>query len=252
MARLFWIGAGVGAHVLLAVTVCFLFPFLMDGRGAADAPVAPWWWGIDTLLALQFGLSHSLLLLPPVRGRLERVIPRPLYGCVFTAMTCLSLLLVILAWRSSGTIVYRLEGGADTAMRSAYCLSWCALLYTLGLTGYGWQTGWTPFWAWLRGRAAPPRRFTIHGAYHWLRHPVYLVFLSQVWLTPAMTLDRLLLSSVFTVYILMGSYLKDRRLVFYLGDTYRDYQARVPGYPLMVGPLGRISMSGKLNAPLPR
>ncbi len=249
MVRLFGIGAGVGAHVLLVVTVWFLFPFLLDGRGLAESATAPWWCAADVLLALQFGVSHSLLLLPGVRKRLERGIPRPLYGCLFTATTCLSLLLLILAWRPSGVLVYRLEGWADGAMRGAYLLSWAALVYTLGLTGYGWQTGWTPFWAWLRGRPAPPRRFAIHGAYRLLRHPVYLAFLAQVWLTPVMTLDRLLLTAVFTGYILLGSYLKDRRLLFYLGDTYREYQARVPGYPLALGPLGRVPASELLSEP---
>jgi len=240
MMRLLWITAGLGAHLLLAVTVWFLFPFLCDGRGRAEASAAPLWGRIDVLLALQFGVGHSLLLLPRVRTLLERWIPRPLYGCLFTALTCVSLLLLILAWRPSGIVIYRLEGWADTVMRGAYCGSWLALLYTLGLTGYGWQTGWTPFWASLRGRQPPPRSFTTPGAYRLLRHPVYLAFLSQVWLTPVMTLDRLLLCGVFTIYILIGSYLKDRRLLFYLGDTYREYQARVPGYPLAFGPLGRV------------
>jgi protein-S-isoprenylcysteine O-methyltransferase Ste14 len=240
MLRMLGIGAGVGAHVLLGVTVWFLFPFLMDGRGSAESPAAPLWWCADLLLALQFGISHSLLLLPAVRNRLERRIPRPLYGCLFTATTCLSLLLLILTWQPSGVLVYRLEGWADTTMRGAYLMSWAALIYTLGLTGYGWQTGWTPFWAWLRGRPAPPRRFTTPSAYRVMRHPVYLAFLAQVWLTPVMTFDRALLTAVFTVYIFLGSYLKDRRLLFYLGDVYRAYQARVPGYPLALGPLGRV------------
>lgn len=251
MARLLGIGAGVGAHLLLAVTVWFLFPFLLDGRGAADSAAAPWWWSIDLLLALQFGVSHSLLLLPHVRDGLERFVPRALYGCLFTAMTCLSLLLLILTWQPSGLLVYRLEGWADTAMRGAYIASWMGLLYTLGLTGYGWQTGWTPFWAWLHERKPPPRRFSELSAYKFLRHPVYLAFLSQIWLTPVMTLDRLLLAAIFTVYIFVGSYLKDRRLLFYLGDVYRDYQARVPGYPLLVGPLGRVSVRAAPEASSP-
>jgi protein-S-isoprenylcysteine O-methyltransferase Ste14 len=240
MSRLLWICTGVGAHLFLAVTVWLLFPFLMDGQTAAGLNAAPLWWCIDAALALQFGLGHSLLLLPCIRSRLERLIPRPLYGCIFTAMTCLSLVLLILAWQPSGIVIYRLEGGAETAMRAAYVLSWGVPIYTLGLTGYGWQTGWTPFWAWLRGQAAPPRHFTVCGAYRYLRHPVYLAFFAQVWLTSVMTLDRLLLCSIFSVYILIGSYLKDRRLLFYLGDTYRAYQAHVPGYPLMIGPLGRV------------
>ncbi|MEI7781782.1 MAG: hypothetical protein WCJ18_07640, partial [Planctomycetota bacterium] len=42
-------------------------------------------------------------------------------------------------------------------------------------------------------------------------------------------------------YIFVGSALKDGRLVHFMGDTYRDYQARVPGYPgVGFGPLGRV------------
>jgi hypothetical protein len=41
MIRLLGLGAGVGAHLLLAVTVWFLFPFLRDGRGAAESAAAP-------------------------------------------------------------------------------------------------------------------------------------------------------------------------------------------------------------------
>ncbi len=55
-----------------------------------------------------------------------------------------------------------------------------------------------------------------------------------------MTLDHAVLTAVWTAYIFYGSTLKDRRLVHYLGNTYREYARRVPGYPLvMVGPLGR-------------
>ena len=55
-----------------------------------------------------------------------------------------------------------------------------------------------------------------------------------------MTLDRALLTGLLTTYIFIGSCLKDRRLLFYLGDRYRRYQAHVPGYPLAPGPLGRV------------
>jgi methanethiol S-methyltransferase len=74
-----------------------------------------------------------------------------------------------------------------------------------------------------------------------MRHPVYLSFLGLIWFAPTVTLDRALLIAVWTVYIFLGSYLKDRRLQYYLGPTYREYQARVPGYPgMIVGPLARV------------
>ena len=240
----------LAAHLSLAVTVWFLFPFL---QGLAPPPAPPpfpppaggggWGWGLaDILLVVQFGVSHSLLLAPPVRRRLERLLPSALHGCLFCLTTCLSLLLLILAWQRTPVVVWNLDGAARWVVCGAYLLSWAALLYALGLTGYGWQTGWTLFWAWFRGRPAPRRRFEERGAYRWLRHPVYLAFLGQIWLTPTATLDRLMMMVLLTAYIAVGSWLKDRRLVFYLGDVYRNYQARVPGYPLVgFGPLARVA-----------
>ena len=231
----------LAAHAALAVTVWLLFPFL---QGLAPPPAeatSPVWWLIDGLLVLQFCLPHSLLLAPPVRDRLDRWLPSALHGCFFCLTTCLSLLLLVALWQRTPFVVWRLDGWAAWAVCGAYDLSWVALLYTLGLTGYGWQTGWTPFWAWFRGAAPPRRRFTERGAYRWLRHPVYLAFLGQIWLTPTATLDRALLMGLLTVYVAVGSWLKDRRLLFYLGERYRSYQARVPGYPLVRwGPLGRV------------
>jgi hypothetical protein len=61
-----------------------------------------------------------------------------------------------------------------------------------------------------------------------------------------MTLDHAVLTGVWTVYIFIGSYLKDRRLTHYLGDAYRAYQAKVPGYPLVpFGPLGKVEFKTK-------
>jgi protein-S-isoprenylcysteine O-methyltransferase Ste14 len=225
------LGLAITAHAALAVLVLFLFPFL---QGMASPPAAddgPSWWLLDGLLAVQFGVLHSLLLLPAMRKRLERFIPSPLYGCVFCLTTCLSLLLVMACWQRSAVVVWRLNGWTAWPVEAVYLLSWCGLAYTLSLTGYGWQTGWTPFWSWFRGRQTPRRKFEERGPYRVLRHPVYLCFLGLIWCTPTATLDRALLIGVWTAYVAVGSWLKDRRLEFYLGEVYRRYRARVPGYP---------------------
>jgi hypothetical protein len=45
---------------------------------------------------------------------------------------------------------------------------------------------------------------------------------------------------VWTAYIFIGSCLKDQRMTFYLGDRYREYASRVPGYPaVFFGPLAK-------------
>jgi protein-S-isoprenylcysteine O-methyltransferase Ste14 len=235
-SRVFWIAFGVANHALLAVTVWSVFWFL---KGHDSAPRGGSL-ALDAALALQFGLLHSALLLPAVRTRLSRWIPWHSYGCFFCAATCVSLLTVICLWNPISPIVWSFEGAARTAVETAYYLSWAFLFYALWLSGIGYQSGFTPWWDWVRGREAPKRRFRPRGAFYVLRHPVYLAFLGLIWSTPTVTLDRAVLIGLWTAYVFVGSALKDRRLTYYLGDEYRKYSARVPGYPGMpFGPLAR-------------
>jgi len=241
IVRFLGVVLGLGAHLLLGLTIWYLFPFLQGRDIPVAGPATSGWWLQDSLLVLQFGVGHSVLLYPRVRDRLAEYLPGRLHGCFFTLMTCLSLLLLIGAWQSSPVVLWHGQGWVASAIHAGYLLSWVGLFYSLSLTGFGFQTGWTPFWAWLRGQKPPRRPFTVRGAYHLLRHPVYLSFLGLVWLSPLVTIDRALLTALMSIYIFIGSYLKDQRLVYYLGDVYRDYQAQVAGYPLLgIGPLGRV------------
>ena len=242
---LFGIAAGILNHVLFAYTVWKLVGFL---SGTTPSSSAPLW--IDVPLALQFSLVHSALLLPAVRERLSRRVPSAFYGTFFCAATCVGLLLTIGCWHRSSIVLWECHGSVRWGMQAAFVGSWGTLFYSLSLTGMGYQTGWTPWWHWVRRRNAPPRSFRPRSLYRWLRHPIYLSFLGLIWFTPVVTLDRAILTAIWTVYIFVGSWLKDRRLVHYLGDTYRAYQSHVPGYPGMpFGPLARIPFS---PAPLER
>ncbi len=228
---------GVATHGLFAVTVWYLYWFLKGPPLPRTAQGKLW---IDALLAAQFAIPHSVLLLPAVRRRLTRMIPSAFYGCFYCIVTCASLLTMFAAWQPQSTVIWETSGTSATLITAAFLGSWAALFYSLHLTGLGYQTGWTPWWHWLRGRPLPPRRFEPRGAYLWLRHPVYLSFLGLIWFTPTMTADHAVLTGIWTTYIFVGSCLKDRRLLFYLGDSYRNYQAAVAGYPGMpLGPLAR-------------
>lgn len=246
MKRSFWLAFGAFTQGFFVVTVFRLFPFLRDGghfhglfspaRGASTL-----WFVTDGALALQFAVIHSVLLLPPVRRTLGRWIPPALYGCVFSVTTCVCLLLVMETWQSSAGAVWVLRDTAGHLVNVAFLLSWGALLYSLWLTGLGYQTGLTPWWAWARGKEVPRRGFEPKGAYRLLRHPVYLSFLGLVWFNPLMTYDRAVLALVWSAHIFVGSYLKDRRLAHYIGEKYRNYQRHVPGYPFIpYGPLGKL------------
>jgi len=230
---------GFGAQVLFAFTVCGLFIFLFDSRAASWEDSANWF-VVDSLLALQFAVVHSLMLLPAARSRIAAWLPSSLYGTLFCFATCGGLWLIFEFWHSSPTVIWQATGATAIAVRIAFCCSWVALFFSIRLGGLGYQTGWTQWLYWFRRKPLPRRGLTQHGAYRWLRHPVYLSFLGLIWLTPQMTLDHALLTGAWTAYIFVGSVLKDRRLEYYLGDEYREYASRVAGYPGMIfGPLAK-------------
>ena len=92
----------------------------------------------------------------------------------------------------------------------------------------------------------PARPFVPQSVYRFMRHTVYQSFLGLVWLVPVVTLDRAVLNGIWTVFIYVGSVLKERRLLFYVGDEYRSYESVVPGYPGMpFGPLSRVQLTSK-------
>src|SRR3954467_15312788 len=68
ISRVFWIGFGVFTHLLFVGPVGRLFPFLQRGGGSRGllAPAVGTsrdWCLADAMLAVQFGVVHSTLLL---------------------------------------------------------------------------------------------------------------------------------------------------------------------------------------------
>ncbi len=237
MRRTLGILIGILIHAVFGVMVYDLYWFL---KGGVVSELAGALW-IDLLLALQFVVVHSLLLYPAVRERLSEWITPAFYGLFFCVSTTVGLWLAIVFWQPSPVVWWKITGPARVAIDACWFGSWALLFYTFFLNGIGYQTGFTPWWHWVRGKPVPPRPFVPRGIFRFMRHPSYLSFLGLVWFTPVMTTDRAILTAVWTVYVFVGSYLKDRRLAMYLGEPYRRYMADVPGYPgMFLGPLGRV------------
>lgn len=72
----------------------------------------------------------------------------------------------------------------------------------------------------------PP--LVVSGMYRWVRHPLYFWGLVFIWLTPQMTVNRLALFATLSVYLYVGTFFEERRLVAEFGDAYRAYQRQVP------------------------
>ncbi|MBX9653090.1 hypothetical protein K2Y11_05655 [bacterium] len=248
----FWILFGLVAQMMFGATVIMLFVFLW-GIDISTPFVSRYsrmsdWMLWDLILLSQFAIPHSVLLHPTTKRRLAKRIPGAMYGVFFCAATCISLWVTVLLWKSSTFYVWNLRGTMDRFVHAMLIASWIALFYSISLTGFGYQTGWTTWWAWFRNRKIAPRGFVSHGAYRYLRHPIYLSFMGLIWFNPQMSADRFVLAVVWTMYIFVGSELKDRRLEFYLGDVYRRYRHQVPAYPWNSSPVAMLRVGHHLTA----
>lgn len=66
------------------------------------------------------------------------------------------------------------------------------------------------------------------GLYKYVRHPLYTAGLLVLWLSPSMTINSLVFTIGATIYILIGAYYEEKKLVREFGQTYLDYKSRTP------------------------
>jgi hypothetical protein len=225
MLRFLGISVGILVQVLFSVTSYYNYVFLKGSPPRAGHWALEW----DAIMAMQFGVVHSLLLLPSTKKKLGRFISPAFYGLFFCTAACLTLLFTMTQWQVGDWAIWQLTGWPRLGVQTMYLMCWGTLFYSLCCSGFGFHTGWLPWWYWVQQKPIPRRPFRPRGAFSLIRHPGYMSFLGLVWFTPDMTIDRALVA-IWTAYIFLGSHLKDLRMMHYLGNIYREYQANVPAY----------------------
>jgi methanethiol S-methyltransferase len=82
----------------------------------------------------------------------------------------------------------------------------------------------------LRQLFEAPRQggLVTRGLYRWVRHPLYSAGLLILWLTPVMTVNTLVLYAGLSLYILIGAWFEERKLVREFGGAYEDYRRSTP------------------------
>lgn len=66
------------------------------------------------------------------------------------------------------------------------------------------------------------------GLYRYVRHPIYTFTLLAIWMFPLVSWNILAVMIGLTVYIFVGIYFEERKLIAEFGQAYVDYRARTP------------------------
>jgi methanethiol S-methyltransferase len=73
-----------------------------------------------------------------------------------------------------------------------------------------------------------PAELATDGLYVYVRHPLYTAGLVFIWFSPEMTVNRLALWIVFTVYTIIGAFFEERKLLRDFGSVYAEYKSKTP------------------------
>ena len=68
----------------------------------------------------------------------------------------------------------------------------------------------------------------VGGLYRWVRHPLYTAGLVLIWLVLKMTVNLLALNVGLTLYIVVGAYFEERKLLREFSMAYKEYCQRTP------------------------
>jgi protein-S-isoprenylcysteine O-methyltransferase Ste14 len=182
----------------------------------------------DAFLSFLFFLQHSGMVRRSVRARLARYLPPWSYPAAYSIASSIALAALVVFWQPSERHLLVLEG---LARHVAQFVSLAAVAFffwgAFALKGFD-PFGLAPIRDRLRGRLEPEPAFIVRGPYRWVRHPLYFSVLLLFWLNPDLTLDRLLFNLLWTAWIWCATRWEERDLESDFGETYRQYQRRVP------------------------
>jgi methanethiol S-methyltransferase len=71
-------------------------------------------------------------------------------------------------------------------------------------------------------------KLVTHGLYRFVRHPLYTFSLLILWLSPKVTINSFIVYLALTVYVLVGAFFEERKLLREFGQEYANYRSVTP------------------------
>jgi protein-S-isoprenylcysteine O-methyltransferase Ste14 len=182
----------------------------------------------DGLLSLLFFIQHSGMVRTSFHTRLAAIVPRHYHPSTYAIASGIALTAVVLLWQPSQTVLYQADGLLRLLARAIAVFAIVGFAWGVRALGNFDTFGLIPIRVHLRGKQLRPPDVIIRGPYLWVRHPLYFFVLVLIWSAPDVSSDRLLFNVLWTLWVVLGTYLEEKDLVAEFGEKYRHYQKTVP------------------------
>ncbi len=203
---------------------------------------------IYALLWLSFGAVHSLLASVAVKASLAGLLGGG-YRLAYNIFAAIHIGAITVAGRlflSGGAEQYPFAGIPAMALNAALVLGVIVLIAALLEYDLGRFSGFAQLRAARAGETlTEDETLVITGLHQYVRHPIYsgafLLLFSGAW-------NEFSLATAIwgSLYLLIGTWFEERKLVALYGDAYIDYRRKVPAFfPWK----GRVEIAGADTAP---
>ena len=188
---------------------------------------------IIAIYAAAYAALHSCLASSQVKRWMRAQLgPRTdcWYRIFFNAVGVLTLLpLGVLMLLLPDQTLYTIPGQWRYVASAAQLLTFLSMAYGLWITDVWHFLGVRQLFQDIpQGCSQRQPPLAVFGLYRWVRHPLYLLSILLIWLTPTMTINLASLYLILTLYLYVGTFFEETRLVEEFGDAYAQYQLQVP------------------------
>jgi methanethiol S-methyltransferase len=229
-------GYGVVAYALFLVTLLYTIGFLAGvgvPKDVDDGPGGPVWLAIvvDAALLTLFAVQHSVMARPWFKRWWTRWVAPPIERSTYVLAASLVVAALLWLWRPLPDVVWSVSADwLRGVLWVGYAAGWLVLVASTFQIGHFDLFGLRQVLARARQRRYDEPSFRQPLLYRLVRHPIMVGFLIAFWVTPDMSVGRLLFAVASTGYILVAVRFEEHDLAGQLGEPYRRYQAEVPGF----------------------
>jgi len=224
---------GVVCYLAFLGTILYAIGFvdgLLVPKFIDSAPTVPLGQAllVDALLLGLFAVQHSVMARQGFKSVWTKIVPQAIERSTYVLFASLALIFLFWKWEPIGGVVWDIETPAIRVALLALSLAgWALVFVSTFLINHFDLFGLRQVFMFLRGQPYTPLGFRIPVLYKYVRHPLYLGFITAFWAAPTMTIAHLVFALATTGYILIAIQLEERDLVESHGAKYEAYRRQV-------------------------
>lgn len=225
-----WATLIYGAVCYAVFFALFLYAFGFVGNLLApksiDAPASSLPAGLAPVINLAlialFGLQHSVMARPTFKKWWTRLVPEPIERSTYVMATNLCFIALFAFWQPMTGVVWHVDNQIGRGVLwTLFVSGWLIVLVTTFMINHFDLFGLRQVWVHFRGRKYAHIGFRTPGIYKYVRHPLYVGWITAFWAIPTMTVGHLLFAAGLTAYILIAIQFEERNLA----QFHKEYPA---------------------------